>query len=179
MNVYLIRHCKAEGQAPEANLTDVGYEQAERLADLLEGREIDAILTSPYVRTQQTILPLANRLGIRIAEDERLAERALCEGHHPDWYEMLRATFQDLDLCYPGGESSRAAMVRGGALIEDVLRSGKKNVAVVTHGNLMALILKHFDDQVGFEEWAALSNPDVYQLSFSPEQLIVKRIWTE
>lgn len=176
MNVYLVRHCKAEGQAPDANLTDEGYEQAERLADFLEGREIDAILTSPFVRTQQTILPLSKRLGIGIVQDERLAERTLCEGNHPDWYEMLRTTFDDLDLCYPGGESSRAAMERGVAVIEEVVQGVNRNVVIVTHGNLMALMLKHFDDRIGFEQWAALSNPDVYHLDFSSDRLTVQRI---
>lgn len=43
MNVYLIRHCKAEGQSAEAKLTDEGNAQAEKLADFLEGKGIDAI----------------------------------------------------------------------------------------------------------------------------------------
>jgi broad specificity phosphatase PhoE len=29
MDIYIVRHCKAEGQSPDANLTDEGYLQAE------------------------------------------------------------------------------------------------------------------------------------------------------
>ncbi|MCX7569242.1 histidine phosphatase family protein [Tumebacillus sp. DT12] len=179
MNVYLIRHCKAEGQSAEAKLTDEGNAQAEKLADFLEGKGIAAIWTSPFVRTRQTIQPLAQRLGMETVQDQRLAERVLCEGHHPDWYEMLRETFRDLDLSYPGGESSRVAMSRGVAVIDEVVRGEERNVVIVTHGNLMALILKHFEDRIGFEEWAALSNPDVYHLAFTENPPTVKRIWTE
>ena len=28
----------------------------------------------------------------------------------------------------------------------------------------MALLLKHFDDSIGFAEWRALSNPDIYRV---------------
>ncbi|MEH2169479.1 MAG: hypothetical protein V7K41_23030 [Nostoc sp.] len=36
----------------------------------------------------------------------------------------------------------------------------------MTHGNLMALILKHFDDRIGYTKWEKLSNPDVYCVQF-------------
>lgn len=45
MNVYLIRHCKAEGQSAEAKLTEEGNAQAAKLADFLESKGIDAIWT--------------------------------------------------------------------------------------------------------------------------------------
>jgi len=35
--IYLVRHCKAAGQEPEAPLTEEGVTQAERLADFFAG----------------------------------------------------------------------------------------------------------------------------------------------
>ena len=37
-------------------------------------------------------------------------------------------------------------------------------VAVDTHGNLMALILKFFDEQIDYADWVNLQNPDVYRV---------------
>src|SRR5206468_6840757 len=85
----------------------------------------------------------------------------------PDWRDRLAATFLDLDLCLPGGESSRAATCRGAAALADVLAGGPRVTAVVTHGNLLALLLKSFDGSAGFAAWEALTYPDVYRLDFA------------
>ena len=37
--------------------------------------------------------------------------------------------------------------------------------SIVTHGNLLALLLRHFDGRVGFAAWEALTNPDVYRVT--------------
>lgn len=70
-------------------------------------------------------------------------------------------------------------MNRAMSVIEEMLNSGFKNIVIVSHGNLISLLLKHFDNQIGFEEWAKMSNPDVFQLSFTEGMPAVKRIWNE
>lgn len=55
-------------------------------------------------------------------------------------------------------------MSRGMAVVDEVIRYAESPVAIVTHGNLMALILRMFDEQIGYTEWANLRNPDVYQV---------------
>jgi 2,3-bisphosphoglycerate-dependent phosphoglycerate mutase len=75
--LYLIRHCSATGQAADAPLSREGQAQAERLADFLMSHEIERIVSSPFLRAQQTIEPLATRLKLEIRTDARLAERAL------------------------------------------------------------------------------------------------------
>ncbi|AJS58626.1 histidine phosphatase family protein [Paenibacillus sp. IHBB 10380] len=180
MNIYLVRHCKAEGQHPDANLTDIGYLHAERLAEFLYDKNIETIIASPFVRAYQSIFPLAKKLRINVVTDERLSERVLCGENHPNWREMLRNTFNDLELCYEGGESSSTAMIRALSVIKDVNESGRNNAVITTHGNLMSLLLKYYDNnQFGFEEWEALSNPDVYHLYFDGTSPTIRRIWTD
>ena len=36
---------------------------------------------------------------------------------------------------------------------------------LVTHGNLMTLLLKRFNDRIGFPEWQQLTNPDIYRIT--------------
>ncbi|ANY65559.1 phosphoglycerate mutase [Paenibacillus sp. BIHB 4019] len=90
---------------------------------------------------------------------------------------MLRRTYGDMDLCYEGGESSRTATSRAVQVVTEVLNSGWKNAVIVSHGNLISLLLGHLDQAFGFEEWEALSNPDVYELSFTGPASSFKRIW--
>jgi 2,3-bisphosphoglycerate-dependent phosphoglycerate mutase len=180
LNIYIVRHCKAEGQSPSANLTDEGFLQAEKLAKFLYDKNIERIISSPYARAYQSILPLAEKLRMKITIDTRLSERILCSENHPDWREMLRNTFDDLELCYEGGESSSTAIKRALSVITEVENSETNDIAIVTHGNLMSLLLKFYNNNIGYEEWEVLSNPDVYLLHFgggtSP---FMQRIWND
>ncbi|MBF2047518.1 MAG: histidine phosphatase family protein [Elainella sp. C42_A2020_010] len=162
--VYLVRHCQATGQEPDAPLTETGQQQAIALADWLSEAQITRIISSPYVRAYQSIVPLAKRLRLTIEVDDRLIERVLCSTPLNHWQEKLAETFVDLDLSFAGGESSRVAMSRGMAVVDEVIHQSESSVAIVTHGNLMALILKRFDEQIGYAEWANLRNPDVYRV---------------
>jgi len=178
-NIYVVRHCQAEGQEPDAGLTGTGMLQATRLAEFLSDQAIDHVVSSPYARARQSIAPLAERLGLKVTLDERLTERVLSGSPSPDWREKLRLAYDDMDLCYDGGESSSTAMKRAVQAVEDILNQGCRNAVLVSHGNLISLLLKYFDHRIGFKEWEALTNPDVYRLSFpsdggSPSLL---RIW--
>lgn len=176
--LYIIRHCKAAGQEPEASLTPEGREQAEVLAEFLSGKGIQRIITSPYARARQSITPLASRENIPLITDDRLAERVLGAGDLGNWQELLRASFENLDLCLKGGESSRTAMQRGVAAIDDILENRDADcVAIVSHGNLMTLLLKHFDERIGFETWNSLTNPDVYRVLWEDGRRRVERVW--
>lgn len=177
MKLFLVRHCSAEGQEAAAPLTTAGQEQALRLADFLQEKEIARIISSPFLRARQSVQPLADRLGLLIDTDERLAERVLCGENHPDWRSMLQRTFDDLDLLFTGGESSRMAMNRALGVIEEVTASGGGNIVLATHGNLLSLLLKHYDERTGYVEWERLTNPDVYELSFSKAPVRPVRIW--
>jgi 2,3-bisphosphoglycerate-dependent phosphoglycerate mutase len=175
--LYLVRHAKATGQAPEAPLTSEGVAQAQTLAEFLSGGSIDQIVSSPFTRAVQSIEPLAERLGLEIKMDERLIEAALSTIDYPDWLDRLRATFSDFDLSFEGGESSRTATARAVAAINDALRSGTDSTLTVTHGRLMTLILKHFDPEYGFEDWMNLGSPDVYRVTMKDGGSDVERLW--
>lgn len=88
-------------------------------------------------------------------------------------------TFDDLDLRYPGGESSREAMQRALPVIQEVIASSTVNAVLATHGNLLSLLLKHYDDSMGYAQWQKLTNPDVYQLTVTAKQTKLQRIWSE
>ncbi|WP_232697460.1 histidine phosphatase family protein [Brevibacillus daliensis] len=176
-NIYIVRHCKATGQEAEAKLTESGIEQAEKLADFLHHKNIDSVISSPFERAYRTIEPFATRSGIDILTDDRLQERVLIGESHPDWLAMLQKTFEDRDLCYQGGESSNVAMNRAASVLQEVLHSESQNVVLVSHGNLITLLLSHVDETYGFNEWQTMSNPDVYIISYEDNGASVQRLW--
>jgi 2,3-bisphosphoglycerate-dependent phosphoglycerate mutase len=177
MRLFLVRHCESTGQEASASLTAIGQRQAVLLADHLETAGVELLVSSPYTRAQHSIAPLARRLGLPVELDPRLAERVLSTTPLEYWREAIRQTFEDLDLAWPGGESSRTAMARGREAVNALLGRPVRVVAVVTHGNLMTLILRSFQTQFGFQAWEHLSNPDVYCLEVEEERVRVTRTW--
>lgn len=173
--IYIVRHCSAEGQAPHAELTAEGILQAAQLAEYFDGIEVDRIITSPFSRARQTGWPLAERKNLHVEVDSRLGERVLSSTEFKDWLIKLEDTFLDLHLKYDGGESSREAMTRVCDVLDE-LEEGSQTV-LVTHGNLMALLLRCYDERFGFEQWQALTNPDVYMLRIKDEDSEVERVW--
>ena len=177
--IYIIRHCKAFGQEPDASLTPEGEEQAERLATCLKDRGIETIVSSPFARAVATIRPLADQLQLHIHIEEQLSERVLSSEDLSNWMELLERTFSDLDMKLTGGESSREAMSRAVSVIRKLQAHPANSIAVVTHGNLMSLLLKYYDDGIGYEDWKQLSNPDVYELILAQDGTVssIDHVW--
>lgn len=160
-DVLLVRHAAALGQSPNAALTQDGERQAEALADVLASHRIDRVISSPFLRATQTIGPFSQRAGLEVEVEPRLAERVLCQRDLPDWRDHLRRSFDDLDYCVEEGESTRTAQSRGVPVLTEAL-AARQRCVLVTHGNLLALLLKSIDPRFGFDDWAALSSPDLY-----------------
>src|SRR5690625_6637279 len=131
--IYIIRHCEAESQSPEAKLTEEGLIQANILADFLSNIPIGRVISSPFLRAKQTIRPFAGNRNLKIEEDHRLSERLLSSKPLPDWLDKLETTFNDMDVKYEGGESSNEAMSRIVNVVEDISASHIKNTIIVTH----------------------------------------------
>ncbi|NIK80036.1 2,3-bisphosphoglycerate-dependent phosphoglycerate mutase [Paenibacillus castaneae] len=176
-SIYLIRHCKALGQEPEAALTKEGQQQAEALALYLQDKEIEYIISSPFERAVQTIIPLSQCLGRNIHIDDRLAERVLSTSSIENWLEVLEKTYSDYELKLEGGESSQEASERALHVIEDLMKRPEKTICAVTHGALLSLIIKHFNADFGFEDWKRITNPDIYLLRIDNDHTAIERVW--
>ena len=169
--LYVVRHAKAEGQEPIAQLTAEGQIQAIQLKKQLQELGIERIVSSPFLRAIQTVHPFASQEDLDIELDDRLAERMLSSIHMDDWLEKLEQTFVDPDLRFEGGESGREALARINSVVQDVLKSDKTTL-LVSHGNLISLFLQSLDNQFGFNEWKAMKNPHVFRIEYEEGRAI-------
>ena len=179
--LYLVRHCRAAGQAPDRPLTEEGEQQARELAEFLAPLGISRVVASPFRRAVGSIAQLAARLELPVETDGRLAERMLSTEPMEDWEERMRTSYTEVDRALPGGETTTAALERGVAAIEALLAHPAEATVAVSHGNLLSLLLGHYGfhagGPAGYEAWRNLTNPDVFELSDDNGRRRVTRIW--
>ena len=169
---YLVRHAHARW-TPDENrpLSERGQADALRLDKLLSEQPIAAIYASTARRAQQTVAPLAERLGLALQITPALDERRLCEGEAEDFEAAVRATWADFGFAHPGGETNAEAQARGLALVYDLAaRRPDAQIVLGTHGNLLALIVQGalmvegVLPASGYAFWQSLTMPDLYRL---------------
>jgi broad specificity phosphatase PhoE len=84
--IAVVRHGRAGDRASWERddrlrpLDGKGHRQAMALIDQLEPYGIERVVSSPYLRCLQTVLPLAVAVGREMAIDDRLAEGASASG---------------------------------------------------------------------------------------------------
>lgn len=165
----LIRHCSATGQELSAHLTSAGELQAMQLAEILKGFPITRIVSSPYTRAIETITPFTQHQQIEVEQDDRLMERVLSSENLSDWMEKLEMSFQYPSISFEGGESGEQATSRIVAVFNEFAMESDECIAIVSHGNLSALLLRHISSEFGFEDWKSMRNPEVFEVEWTGE----------
>ena len=162
------------GQA-DAPLSDVGCEQARRIADYLTANErIHAIYASDLSRAVDTVAPTAARLGLAV-----IPEPALRETDVGLWtnrvYEEVEATDRELvarhradpDVPCPGGECHRQVFDRVCAAVHRLAAAHEgETVVLATHAMparcIEAMSAGHTVEQIGAHRVAANASIRIY-----------------
>jgi 8-oxo-dGTP diphosphatase len=127
--VYLVRHARAGSRADWAGddrlrpLDARGRRQADALVVQLAGWELTRILSSPYVRCVESVVPLAEARGLTVEPVDALAEGA---GSGPA-LDLLRTATAPLVACVHGDlveELLGAKLKKGATAVLDVNTDG-------------------------------------------------------
>lgn len=156
----LIRHAvndfvktgKLAGWTPEVHLNAEGQAQATALGDRLAETHIDAIYSSPLERTVETaqaILPHHKGLQLRLLEEVGEVRYGTWQGAELGKLaqrKLWRAVqINPSRVVFPGGESMRGAQMRAVNAVEMLAeRHPRQRVAVVSHSDIIKMILAHF-----------------------------------
>src|SRR5882757_7424893 len=172
----------ADGQA-DPELSPLGREQAERLAERLASVHLDALYVTSLRRTAQTAQPLAGRTNLvpRVEPDLREIGVGEWEGgefrrraiaRDPRMVELLRGGGWSL---VPGGEDPEkfASRVRGALCRIQAAHPGER-VAVICHGGVIgqSLALASGARPLAF---MSCDNTSISQLILHEEHWIVRR----
>jgi probable phosphoglycerate mutase len=157
--LLLIRHGQStwnderriQGQL-DPPLSELGHEQARRLAERLEGGDYDALYTSDLARAGETAEALGPAVGLDPIALSELREVALGEwegrtrdeliaSYPREWERWLREPSWDIP---PGAEGADAFERRVAGAIEGLFaRHPHQEVLVVTHGGVIQVALGH------------------------------------
>ena len=163
MRLYILRHeDRTQDCSFFAPLTYDGLENAKKLVEKLEKEKIDIIISSPFIRTLQTIFPYANK-----TKKDINIEYGLSEIHHQDIIpvkavgismpEYLLKTFnynlkyktiiQPNDISYP--ETISQVKNRMKKVLHYILsnyHNTHSNILIVTHQSLCNYVLEIIKD---------------------------------
>ena len=157
--ILLIRHAVTDltgkrlyGRSEGVALSVAGRGQAEDLARRMGDVPLDALYSSPLERCMETAKPIAAACGVRVRELE-----GVLEIDYGSWtgrpFTALRRTRLWKEFHgptpsaprFPGGETLAEAQRRAVTAVSELVdRHRKETVAVVTHGDVVALVLAHY-----------------------------------
>lgn len=64
--IYIVRHAEKVDDSTDPELSDAGKERAQKLAEMLDKIEIDAIYSTNYKRTLATVNPISKRKEVEV-----------------------------------------------------------------------------------------------------------------
>lgn len=186
--VVLVRHgvtentvrkvfCGSGGSDP--GLNDVGREQAGRAARWLKGLgRIDAVISSPLRRTQETAGIIAEALGPEVDLEAGFAEAAFGEWDgftfpeiHERWPDDIARWLDSHAVAPPGGESMKAVQKRVLAARDQLLADhAGKTVVVVSHVTPIKILVA---DALGAELSA------IYRMELAPTGISTILWWPD
>ena len=151
MEIAFVRHAEpvrtpagtVEGPA-DPGLTELGFDQAHRLAAWLACEPVDAILSSPMRRARETAEPLATALGLDVeivdglveydsTSDDYIPMDELQASGDPRWLAMVEGRWEDF-----GADPAHVFKARVAQTVEDIVaRHPGRRVVAVCHGGVV------------------------------------------
>ena len=167
MDLILIRHAEPQRIAPgrgvpaDPGLTDLGHDQAARLADWLAPERVDAVLSSPMRRAQETATPIAVAHGLDIEIVPGLIEYDANSDHYIPMEEMKASDDPRLKAMIEGrweefgADGVEAFRLRVAQTLDEIIAAhpGERVVAVCHGGiiNVASALVMEMDRHLWFE----------------------------
>ena len=156
MELILVRHGLpvrqelASGRA-DPELSAAGRQQAQSVADWLEGEGIDAIYTSPMRRARETAAPLATRLNCAPVVHDAIAEYDRAASHYIPMEELKREDYAAWKEFVDGGygdDYDMATFARTVAAgMEEIINCHRgRRVVAFCHGGVINAWASHVLD---------------------------------
>ena len=179
--VYFIRHAEADASFHDQRtrpLTKKGLADRKLVTDFLLDKQIDAVFSSPYKRTIDTISGFLDYSGLEaeLVEDfrERNGDSGLAWGNGDMMSDRkladVKRQWSDFMYTFSDGECYGDVQRRNVTALSGVLvRNKNKSIVIGTHGISLALIVNYYNPAFGFDEFMEMVyiTPWVVKMTFN------------
>lgn len=170
--LLLVRHSQSAvtaGLAPDRwPLTEEGRRRCGPFADRLAGWEPSAIVASEERKAFETGRLIGERLGMAVSTAPGLHEHLRPAFDQPDAPDVFRQKvarlFSRPDELHFGLETANEALERFESAVRKLAAAHAGNVAVVTHGTVIALLAAKYNPVDVMAFWQRLDMPDLIVL---------------
>jgi broad specificity phosphatase PhoE len=171
--LILIKHASPQVQADQPPerwpLSEEGRAKCEVLAGRVAEYSPGVVVSSEETKAAETGEIVARRLGVphRVAADLHEHDRSnVPQLRTAEFISMMELLFRRPNELVLGEETAVAALSRFRSALDEVLaEQAEGNVAVVSHGTVIALLLEKLSGRRGFDVWRAMKLPSFAVLS--------------
>ncbi|MBN2545890.1 MAG: histidine phosphatase family protein [Spirochaetes bacterium] len=180
-NLFLIRHAESDLNIKDQYsrpLTSKGEIDSINLINLFKNIDVDALYTSPYKRSIDTIKHIAEIKNKKIIISENLCERRI-GSWVPDFFEYSKKQWNDFNYKLEGGESLAGTQDRIISNINEILIDHQnQNILIGTHCSALCMIINKFDPDFGYDDFLKIVDkmPYIIKLEFNGENYIKREI---
>lgn len=176
--VYFIRHAEPDftnHNDMERPLTNKGKDDSKIVTYYLSDKNINIVLSSPFLRAIETVKDFADSFGHSIITVEDFRERKVDSVWIEDFNKFTEIQWNDFDYKLSDGECLREVQNRNINALMQVLREHKdRNIVIGSHGTALSTIINYFEPTFGFNDFQRIRPimPWIVKLSFKEDKLI-------
>lgn len=176
--IYFVRHAE-----PDFNnhndltrpLTEKGKRDVALVNQFLEDKQIDIILSSPFIRAIDTVKVFSDKINKEVQIVDGFRERKVDRCWIENFNEFSMKQWEDFEYKLNDGESLREVQNRNITSLKIVLADYQnKNIVIGSHGTALSTIINYYDPTYGYNEFNEIRGlmPWIVKFTFDTERCI-------
>lgn len=159
-NIYFIRHAKPNYRNHVdaiRELTNQGILDCALVDRFFQGITVDAVLSSPYLRTMQTVAPVAASHQKSIVQIYDFRERQIASGWIDDYQSFARQQWSDFSYRLSDGESLQEVQDRNITALNNVLNKHPDQTIVIgAHGTALSTVIHYYSPAFDYSQFVRI-----------------------
>jgi len=180
-NLFLIRHAESDYNIKDQYsrpLTAKGDIDSINLVNLFKKIPVDAIYSSPFKRSIDTLKHIADIKNKKILTSDKLRERKIgCWVN--DFLEYSKKQWLDFNYKLEGGESLTETQNRNISMVTEILAAHQnQNIVIGTHCTALSAIINRYEPDFGYDDFLKIADkmPFIFKLEFNGDCYIKKEV---
>ena len=177
--IYFVRHAEPDYNDHDdffRPLTDKGLKDRIKVTNYLLDKNIDVVLSSPYVRSVDTVADFAKNAGLSIETVDDFKERKIDSCWIEDFNGFCKKQWNDFNYKLSDGESLNEVQKRNIRALEEVIdKYNGKNIVIGSHGTALSTIINYYDNRFNYENFNAIRKimPWVVKFEFEDKRCVL------